>query len=192
MDDEPEPSTRAELPAAILANHEKFLGFLEHRLGRRDTAEEVLQAAYVKAIETSASVAREESTVAWFYRLLRNAMIDRRRREVIEARAVDRHGREIELAAERGDEALEGAVCRCIDAILPTLKPEYAELVRRVDLDGATIQETASQNGITANNLSVRLHRARAALRKQLERTCGACAEHACLDCGCKAPGSPG
>ena len=176
-----------DVSAVILANHEKFLTFLEHRLERRGIAEEVLQAAYLKMLETSGSIEREESAVAWFYRLLRNALIDRRRREAIEARAVEGHARERELTADQEDEALEGTVCRCIDAIIPTLKPEYREIVRRIDLDGASIQEAASEAGITTNNLSVRLHRARAALRRQLVRTCGACAEHACLDCGCRA-----
>jgi RNA polymerase sigma-70 factor (ECF subfamily) len=30
------------------------------------------------------------------------------------------------------------------------------------------------------------LHRARAALRKQLVQTCGSCAEHGCLNCICR------
>jgi RNA polymerase sigma-70 factor (ECF subfamily) len=181
-------STATGVPAAILANHEAFLGFLENRLGRRDVAEEVLQAAYVKALETATRIQQEESSVAWFYRLLRNALIDRRRRQVVEAHAVERHGQEILLDAEHDgeDEPLRSAVCRCIDGLIPSLKPEYAEIVRRVDLGGASVQEAAGDLGVTANNASVRLHRARAALRKQLEQTCGACAEHACLDCSCK------
>jgi RNA polymerase sigma-70 factor (ECF subfamily) len=29
------------------------------------------------------------------------------------------------------------------------------------------------------------VHRARQALRRRLEESCGTCAEHACLDCSC-------
>jgi RNA polymerase sigma-70 factor (ECF subfamily) len=175
------------VPPAILANREQFLAFLERRLGQREAAEEILQAAYLKASELSGSIQQEESTVAWFYRLLRNALIDRRRRQLIEARALERHGHEILVDAEQEDEPLKAAICGCIDDLIPTLKPEYAELVRRVDLQGASLQEAAGEAGITTNNASVRLHRARAALRKQLVRTCGACSEHACLDCTCQA-----
>jgi RNA polymerase sigma-70 factor (ECF subfamily) len=184
----PEPSEEAEVLPLLLARREQFLAFLERRLGRREAAEDVLQAAYLRAVESSASVEREESAVAWFYRLLRNALIDRRRRAGAEGRAVEQHGRDAAAFAEEESEALNGAVCRCVDALIPTLKPEYAAVVRHVDLEGASVQEAATAAGVTANNLSVRLHRARAALRKQLERTCGVCAEHACLDCGCKSP----
>ncbi|MFT3764289.1 MAG: RNA polymerase sigma factor [Minicystis sp.] len=179
------------LPPAILANREQFLAFLERRLGRRDAAEEVLQAAYLKAMEAAGSIQQEESTVAWFYRLLRNAIIDRRRRRAAEERAIERHGQEVAIDAEREDETLRGAVCRCVDGLIPTLKPEYAEIVRRVDLGGASVQEAAGALGVTANNASVRLHRARAALRKQLEHTCGSCTKHGCLDCTCESNTKP-
>jgi RNA polymerase sigma-70 factor (ECF subfamily) len=33
----------------------------------------------------------------------------------------------------------------------------------------------------------VRLHRARQALKRELERSCGTCATHGCLDCTCGA-----
>jgi hypothetical protein len=36
------------------------------------------------------------------------------------------------------------------------------------------------------SNAAVRIHRARAAFRKHLVRTCGACAEHSCIDCTCR------
>lgn len=185
---QPEPSDESEVLPLLLAQRDQFLAFLERRLGRREAAEDVLQAAYLKAVATSESIERHESAVAWFYRLLRNALVDRRRHEAAEARAMEQHGRDVAVAAEEESEALKGAVCRCVDALIPTLKREYALVVRQVDLEGASVQEAATAAGVTANNLSVRLHRARAALRKQLVRTCGACAEHACLDCTCAGP----
>jgi RNA polymerase sigma-70 factor (ECF subfamily) len=69
---------------------------------------------------------------------------------------------------------------------LPTLKPEYAELLRRVDLEERSVPEAAAEVGITPNNAGVRLHRARQALKHQLERSCGSCATHGCLDCSCQ------
>jgi RNA polymerase sigma-70 factor (ECF subfamily) len=172
----------------LLARRGEFLGFLERRLGTQDEAEEVLQAAYLKAVEASGSIQHEESVVAWFYRLLRNALVDLRRRRAVEVRVLERHGQERVLDAGQEDEPLRAAVCRCVEGVIPTLKREHAEIVRRVDLGGASVPEAAAALGVTANNAHVRLHRARAALRKQLERTCGACAEHACLECTCGGP----
>ena len=72
--------------------------------------------------------------------------------------------------------------------LLPTLKDDYSALLRRVDLEGASIAEVATETGMTANNTRVKLHRARTALRKQVELSCGSCAEHGCLDCNCQRP----
>ena len=73
-------------------------------------------------------------------------------------------------------------------AIVETLKPEYATVIRRVDLDGASVAEFARESGITANNAGVRLHRAHDALRRQVARSCGTCAEHGCEACRFGAP----
>jgi RNA polymerase sigma-70 factor (ECF subfamily) len=70
--------------------------------------------------------------------------------------------------------------------LIPTLKPEYAELLARVELGGESLQEAAKTIAVTPNNASVRLHRARQALKRRLEETCRACATHGCLDCTCQ------
>jgi RNA polymerase sigma-70 factor (ECF subfamily) len=54
------------------------------------------------------------------------------------------------------------------------------------------VKAFAEAAGITPNNASVRLFRAREALRQQLQRSCGTCAEHGCLDCSCGGPSSRG
>ena len=86
---------------------------------------------------------------------------------------------------EAFDPEMEQAICQCIHDLLPTINAGYADLIRRVDLESATIAQTAEATGMTSNNTRVKLHRARTALRKQLERSCGTCAEHGCLDCTC-------
>ena len=71
----------------LLANHARFLRFLEPRVGSREAAEDVLQAAFVKGLRKADDLRQGESAVAWFYRLLRNALIDHhRRRAAVQAR----------------------------------------------------------------------------------------------------------
>lgn len=72
--------------------------------------------------------------------------------------------------------------------LIPTLKDEYREILARVEMAGRSVGEVAAELGLTANNATVRLHRARRALRQRLEAVCGTCTEHACLDCTCGKP----
>ncbi|MCB9891381.1 MAG: sigma-70 family RNA polymerase sigma factor [Planctomycetes bacterium] len=166
---------------ALVANHRRFLRFLEHRVGSREEAEEILQDAFVRGVENAAEI-REESAVAWFYRVLRNAVVDRYRRKDKEPGTLGETSDEV---VARLDRELEREACTCIKELLPLLNADYAELVRRVDLDGDSIGSIATERGVSAGSARVRLHRARAALRREVERTCRTCAEHGCLDCTC-------
>jgi RNA polymerase sigma-70 factor (ECF subfamily) len=76
-------------------------------------------------------------------------------------------------------------VCKCVGKLAGTLKPEYADALRRIDVEGTPVKAYADQAGISANNAGVRVFRAREALRKQVARSCGTCAEHGCVDCTC-------
>lgn len=79
----------------------------------------------------------------------------------------------------------QAAICRCVEPLVDTLKPEYATALRRVELEGAAVKDFAQEAGITPNNAAVRVFRARQALRRQVRESCGTCAEHGCLDCSC-------
>lgn len=174
---------------ALVDNHRRFLDFLERRTGSRADAEDVLQGAFVRTLEKGGDLRDEESAVAWIYRLLRNALVDRHRAEAAQDRAVEFKAREGD-DDDGKDVELQGEVCRCVLGLLPTLKPEYAELLKRVDLDGEAVHGAAQAIGITPNNAGVRLHRARKALLREVQRSCRTCAIHGCLDCSCGQPGS--
>jgi RNA polymerase sigma-70 factor (ECF subfamily) len=175
----------ADVVATLVAHHERFREFLERRLGSRAEAEEVLQAAFVKGVERGGELRDGESAVAWFYRLLRNAVVDFYRHRDAQQRALDQHGRETAATTEP-DADLHDAVCQCVYGLIPTLKPEYAYILRAVEMDGEAVATVAGRLGITSGNASVRLHRARQALRQRLEASCGTCTEHGCLDCTCQ------
>lgn len=173
---------------ALVENHRRFLTFLERRVGSREEAEDILQDGFARALERADTVRDEESAVAWFYRLLRNALVDRYRRRAAETRALEWVTGMAEEGEPPPDEEMHAAVCACVGDLLGTLKAEYAAAIRRVDLEGATPASFAREAGITANNAGVRLHRAREALRRQLLKSCGTCVEHGCLDCVCGRP----
>jgi RNA polymerase sigma factor (sigma-70 family) len=180
-----ELATGSDVVNVLVANHRRFQAFLRVRVRSVEDAEEILQAAFVRAAEQADSIRDDERVVAWFYRLLRNAIIDYYRRKSTEQKALEKLSQfsNEELVA---DPELERIVCECIYDLIPTLKPEYADVLQQVDLQGISIPEAAIALGISANNAHVRLHRARSALHDRLVQTCGTCTTHGCLDCTCK------
>lgn len=189
---DPAAALTPEVARVLVDNHARFRAFLERRVGQRDVAEEILQDAFVKGLNHASTVRDAESVTAWFYRLLRNALVDHLRRRGAEQRALEEAAREPTEDEPAPDEAMMGEVCRCVTALLDTLKPEYATALRRVDLEGTSVKAFAEEAGISANNAAVRLFRARESLRKQLERSCGTCTEHGCMTCTCAAGGGCG
>ena len=183
-DDAVEAPLDRDVVSVLVENHRAFLGFLEKRVGRRDVAEDILQDAFARGLDKLPDFVSDESAVAWFYRVLRNALVDHFRRGGASERAASALARELEQQVEP-DLDTRNAICRCVARLSATLKPEYAEALRRVEVDGLTVQQFAAEAGITANNAGVRLFRAREALRKRVARSCGTCAEHGCLDCTC-------
>ena len=108
----------------LLDNHARFLGFLERRVGSRDEAEDILQEAFVRSIGRTDSLRSPESATAWFYRVLRNALIDHHRREGTRARAFDQLAADAGEETDAPDQELEAVACACITVLVDTLKPE--------------------------------------------------------------------
>lgn len=171
----------------VLRRKERLLAFLEERLGSRADAEDLLQTAMVRLVEKGRSLRTEDRVLRWFYRVLRNLVVDWHRRRAARARMMARVGR-LEADGRGRDEALYDEVCVCVGDVLGMLRREYAEMLRRAELEEQPLTAIARDLRITRNNASVRLHRARRALLEGLRATCGACFDHGCLDCYCRKP----
>jgi RNA polymerase sigma factor (sigma-70 family) len=169
----------------LLAQRKHFLAFVQRRVLDSALAEDILQTTFLRAFEHRDDFKPSESVVAWFYRLLRNAVIDSYRRHASRERALEAWTREFEISAQPSPD-LQSEVCACLHGILDGLKPEYSEALRAIDLGEQRVQDFAAQHGISVSNAGVRVHRARAALRKQLLQSCATCAEHGCVNCTCR------
>jgi len=181
--DTPELPDTPAVVARLVANHREFLAFLQARVGSRALAEDILQDAFVRGLGKLETLHDQRSAVAWFFRILRNAVIDHQRRQTVALRRLDALAAELDAQPPAAE--LRDAVCQCVGHLAATMRPEYAEALRRVEIDGIAVKDYAREAGITGNNAAVRVFRAREALRKQLVRSCGTCAEHGCLDCTC-------
>jgi RNA polymerase sigma factor (sigma-70 family) len=181
------PSDRA-LWNTLNTSRDKFLGFLRGRISDPQVVEDLLQQSLLQALKAEGDLKNKENVVSWFYRILQNALIDYYRHRASDRRKAEALERELRDVKEFLPQETKKAVCQCMHGLLPAMNPDYAQLVDRLDLKDEEPGKVARDLGITKNNLTVRLHRARKALKKSLQSACGSCAEHGCLDCSCKHP----
>ena len=175
------PSRSAEVTATLLEHRDAFRAFLTSRVGNPADAEDLLQTGLVKALQRAEELKDNEKLTAWFYRILRNVIIDHVRSR--KAAALRENAWAWEANTLRDDSEADRQLCACFKHLLLQLKPNEAELLRRVELQDEPVARASAALGMTANHGSVTLHRARAELRNQLIEFCGDCD---CLsDCRC-------
>ena len=173
---------------ALLHQEGRFLSFLRKRLARPDYAEDILQAAYLKSLERGSQLRSDESVVAWFYALLRHAIVDHYRavsREAGEA------GAALETLESPEEEDLQRSIAECVRVAMRGMRPEDAELIQWVDLENLGVAEAGARLAIPPKLASQRLFRAREALRARLQELCRACTATTCLYCQCPATDEP-
>ena len=169
------------LAAALIPQLDAFVGFARKRIADPELAADVVQDSLLKAMKSAGTLRDNENVVAWFYRILRNSITDLYRRRATQTKMLDQLAHEPEATADEHAE-----FCKCMEGVINTLKPEYAVVIREVDLKERPVIDLAGELKTTANNLTVRLHRARQQLRERLEQTCQLCSKHGCLDCRCE------
>ena len=182
--DQPE---RERLERALGEARGQFLAFVRARVADPELAEDILQDALLRAVGSIDTLRDEERLVPWFYQVLRNSIVDAyRRRAFNDRRTIALEAIEDRLPDEGPDAEADRSLCECFLALIPTLKPEYRDVIEAVDLGNEPTTAAAERFGITTNNLKVRRHRARIALRERIDQTCRTCSVHGCLDCTCE------
>jgi RNA polymerase sigma factor (sigma-70 family) len=167
----------------ILPHRAEYVRVARRRLGNEADAEDVVQQALVRAVKESFSLRNPARARAWFGRILRNAVVDQHRARSRTPVTMDHSP---DLADETSLRAPRSA-CHCASQLLVSLRPTYAEVIQRVDVEGGEASAVAGAMGISVAHLHVRLHRARRALRTKVQHHCGVVTHHACLDCTCDA-----
>jgi RNA polymerase sigma factor (sigma-70 family) len=168
---------------AVARERPRYLAFVRRRVSDDALAEDILQDATLKALERAATLKEQPAFEGWFFRILRNAITDLRRRRGAETRGKDAFSAQ----AEHHEDAVErvGHACACVMPLMDGLKEEYRDALTSVEVEGQKVRDFATQQGISSSNAGVRVHRARAALKQQVETTCGVCAAAGCMDCCC-------
>lgn len=154
--------------AALVRHYDAGLRALAFRLlGDRTRMDDALQEAYVKAYRALPRFRGDASLGTWLYRITYNACLDelKRTRAVVDLESVrDR--------AQTGFDPIETLSIRhMLAGALAALPPEERAAVLLVDANGFDYRDAAEVLGIPEGTVASRLNRARAALRRTLEKT---------------------
>jgi len=162
--------------AAELARHERWLrAVVSARLGESQAVEEVMQEVALAAVRQQAPLVDPTKTAPWLYRLaVRQVLLYRR--------AVGRRRKLTERVAEGGTSNWRDAAGDPLDwliakeerdlvwAALRRLKPRDAEMLLLKYGEDWSYRQIAEHLGVSRGAVESRLHRARAKLRRELER----------------------
>lgn len=176
--------SRHDAEAKLIECRNKFLGYLRKRLNSPQDAEDVFQDFCVKVLRSHASINGSERVDAWLGITLRHTLTDHYRRRATRNRGAEAFAIEARVL-EPALEDLDGPACSCIAAAMDELQPAQADLLTRLDLQDESRKGVAAALGISLNSLGVRVHRSRAALKKEIGKICPVCGDGGFMQCDC-------
>ncbi len=164
----------ASFGAQLLTHADALYNFARYLTRDAALAEDLVQDAFARALDAQAQFSSGSNLKAWLFRILRNAFLDRRRRErksPVELReALDEtaDSRDVWLRGDLEIDRLRALVVSDIEAALGRLSDDARSVVL-LDLEGFTETEIAKVMDTAVGTVKSRLARARAVLREALQ-----------------------
>lgn len=162
----------------------KIVRYLTRLVGEQE-AEDLAQEVFVKVAQGLENFRGEAQLSTWIYRIATNAALDRLRSPAFQRLAEKRpfgdsttEGEEnVDDRAVKKDPSVEQKLIRkemneCIRDFIENLPESYRAVLTLSELEGLKNAEVAEILGITLDTVKIRLHRARANLRKELQNHC--------------------
>ncbi|MEO6923699.1 MAG: sigma-70 family RNA polymerase sigma factor, partial [Bryocella sp.] len=143
-------STANDLIDRLLIHRVRFLCFIQRRVRSKELAEDLLQSALTRAMLRGDQIRSDDASIAWFYRILRNAITDHYRNEATTTRILEQWAKESPTSQQPVD-PFQAGNCQCIGQLLATLKLEYQNAIQSVDIEELTLAEFADRSRISAN-----------------------------------------
>jgi RNA polymerase sigma-70 factor (ECF subfamily) len=167
--------------------HPKIVRYLAHVVGWRD-AEDLTQEVFVKVNQALKTFKGESQVSTWIYRIATNSAFDKLRspsfrqtgRKSLSGESIGEG--EIEIMDKNvwtGEKtpSIETSVIRkemneCIRGLVEKLPENYRTVVVLSEVEGFRDDEIAEILGVSIHTTKIRLHRARARLKRELEMHC--------------------
>ncbi len=153
------------------------------RLISFDDAEDVAQEVFLKISKSLDSFRGESSISTWVYRIATNAAMDRVRSPAYRVRFAPAPaeqscgaGETLATATDRvssvEQDAIRSEMSGCVQSLVAQLPESYRTVLVLSETEGMRNSEIADVLGISLETVKIRLHRARASLKKSLEASC--------------------
>ncbi len=159
--------------------HPKILRYLSHLVGE-DDASDLAQTVLLKVSRSMEGFRGESSIATWIYRIATNVAHDhvvsslakQREREILfdEAGSMDDLPDPVSSRGEQ--EFIRSEMNSCIRDLVDRLPENYRAVLLLSEFEEFTNDEIAEILGLSIDTVKIRLHRARATLRKSMESQC--------------------
>lgn len=145
------------------------------RLAGSEEAEDLTQEVFIKINQSMDSFRGDAKLSTWVYRIATNTVIDRMRRSKTSDRASKDLANEAVINGKVID--LNSQVARsemndCIRLVVNDLPEQYRMILLLKEFEGFKNAQISSILGISLDTVKIRLHRARAKLKKEMGCKC--------------------
>jgi RNA polymerase sigma-70 factor (ECF subfamily) len=155
-----EPGAYEELIAAM---EQPLLYYAIRLTGNRDTALDVLQETWIRALRGIPKLKDPGSIRPWLYAVVHGIAVDDVRRKIVRERVAGEH---VRLEASDGDEAAFGPEdAAAIHQALDELDPRHREVLTLHFLEEFSVSEIAGVIGCPEGTVKSRLHHAKKIMR---------------------------
>lgn len=158
---------------------EELRAFVRRRIATDEAADDILQAAYLRAHEAIADGRGPKDPRAWLYQIVRRVLFDTYRanerqkalhRDFEEQPLFDR---EAEPNADKGaDEEAFLIIARALPGFIASLDGPYREALELTELEGLSHSEAAARAGVSLSCMKSRVLRGKKQLLDALDRCC--------------------
>jgi RNA polymerase sigma-70 factor (ECF subfamily) len=173
----PTPEQAAFLEDAMEQYGRAAYTYAYRLVGNEADARDLAQDAFLRVYRAWRSFVPGTSFIAWLYRILTNLYRDELRRrkgryleEIPEDNAPQEFGALRPQAAPAADDYVERQLSEQLSRSLERLSPEQRQVVILADIEEYSYQEIAEIAGCSIGTVRSRLHRARALLKRLLEK----------------------
>ncbi len=160
----------------------KILRYLTHLVGEFE-AEDLTQEVFIKILRNLNNFRGESQLSTWIYKIATNVAMDAMRSPVRRQKiqfidfpdmksSIEKHLELPEKSPSAEQRLIRKQMNACIRGYIDCLSENYRTVLVLSDLEGMNVSDVAAVLGISIHTAKIRLHRARAKLKKELETHC--------------------